>query len=142
MSHITSPTQTRHWRYGPFWRHFVEMFVVMIVGMVAFAAVFVTIIDMSFDEALTRYPTVCLLVIAAGMSLPMAAWMLYRGMGWRNALEMAGAMVVPAIPFLILVWVGAVETALCGPYCLAAILAMLGLMLFRRGEYSIEMSHR
>ena len=81
----------------------------------------------SWDEATTQYATaVSLLVIAAGMSLPMAAWMLWRGMGWKNSSEMAGAMVVPVIPFLCLVWIGATESALCGPYCLVAIGAMLG----------------
>jgi hypothetical protein len=48
---------------------------------------------------------------------------------------MAAAMVVPVIPFLCLVWFDVTKSALCGPYCAAAILAMLGVMVYRRGEY-------
>ena len=66
------------------------------------------------------------------MSVPMAAWMVYRGMGWRNSSEMAAAMVVPVIPFLCLVWFNVTKSAQCGGYCLIVIAAMLGLMLYRR----------
>jgi NhaP-type Na+/H+ or K+/H+ antiporter len=142
----TSVSPARHdrkRRLSPFWRHFLEMFAVMMVGMIAFAAVFVTIVGVkSWDEATTQYATASLLVIAAGMSLPMAFWMLWRGMGSRNSTEMAAAMVVPVIPFLCLVWIGATESALCGPYCLVAIGTMLGLMLYRRSDYSMEMARK
>ena len=40
------------------------------------------------------------------MTIPMVAWMLFRGMGRKNAYEMAAAMVLPMIPFLCLVWFG------------------------------------
>jgi hypothetical protein len=96
---------------------------------------------MTWDEATVRHPMASLFVIAAGMSMPMAAWMLYRGMGLRNSVEMAAAMVIPVIPFLCLVWFDVTESALCGPYCIVAIAAMLGLMLYRRKEYSMEMAH-
>ena len=72
----------------------------------------------------------------------MAFWMLWRGIGSRNSTEMAAAMVVPVIPFLCLVWIGATESALCGQYCLVAIGAMLGLMLYRRSDYSMEMARK
>jgi len=137
----STPTEDRKGRFTPFWRHFFEMFAVMIVGMVACAAIFVTIISLTWDEATVQYPTASLLVIAAGMSVPMAAWMLHRGMGWKNSSEMAAAMVVPVIPFLCLVWIGATQSALCGPYCLFAIAAMLALMFYRRSEYSMDMVH-
>ena len=74
--------------------------------------------------------------MAGGMSIPMVAWMLHRGMGRRNAAEMAAAMVLPVIPFLFLVWLGITNTALCGPYCILGIVAMLALMLHRRSEYA------
>jgi hypothetical protein len=82
-----------------------------------------------------------LLVIAAGMSVPMAAWMLHRGMGRRNSAEMAAAMVIPVIPFLCLVWFDVTKSAQCGLYCAVSIVAMLGLMLYRRDEYSMEKAH-
>jgi hypothetical protein len=118
-----------------FWRHFAEMFGVMVVGMIASAAVFLTIVQMTWEEATRQRPTASLLVIAAGMSIPMAAWMLYRWMGRRNSAEMGAAMVLPVISFLGLVWFGVTNSALCGPYCISAIVAMLALMLHRRSEY-------
>jgi len=127
---------------SPFWRHFWQMLGVMVVGMVASAAVFLTIVRMTFDQATRLHPIVSLLVIAAGMTVPMLAWMLYRGMGWRNSSEMAAVMAVPVIPFLCLVWFDITKSAQCGGYCLITIAAMLGLMRFRREQDSMEMAHR
>jgi hypothetical protein len=118
-----------------FWRHFAEMFGVMVAGMIATAAIFLTIVQMTWDEATREHPMASLLVIAAGMTIPMAAWMLYRGMGRRNTSEMAAVMALPAIPFLGLVWFGVTDSALCGPYCILAIVGMLALMLYRRSAY-------
>ena len=62
------------------------------------------------------------------MTVPMVAWMQYRGMGWRNSYEMAAAMVLPVIPFLCFVWFGITENAMCGLYCAVTVVAMLALM--------------
>ena len=40
-----------------FWRHFAEMIVAMAIGMFVGLAVFLTVIGMTFDEALVRQPT-------------------------------------------------------------------------------------
>lgn len=120
-----------------FWRHFLEMLGVMVLGMVAAAAIFLSMVGLeSWDEVTTEYPTQALLVMAAGMTLPMTAWMLYRGMGWRNSTEMAAAMALPAIPFLCLVWFGVTRSALCGAYCAVTVVAMPVLMYLRRDVYS------
>jgi hypothetical protein len=128
-------------RRGPhrarFRRHFLEMLAVMTVGMVGAGAVFAIALRIeSWDEATVRYPTQSLLVMAAGMTVPMVTWMLFRGMGRRNSLEMAAAMLLPAIPFLCLVWFHVTESAQCGAYCASTVVAMLGLMVFRRTEYA------
>lgn len=123
----------------PFWRHFLQMLAVMIAGMIASAAVLLTILGMTWEEATVEHPTASLLVIAAGMSGPMTAWMLHRGMGRRNSAEMAAAMVLPVIPFLGLVWFDVTKSAQCGAYCVISIVVMLGLMAYRRAEYSSEM---
>jgi NhaP-type Na+/H+ or K+/H+ antiporter len=112
----------------------------MVVGMVAAAAILLSITGLrSWDEAAVQYPTQALLAIAAGMTIPMTAWMLLRHMGRRNAYEMAGAMVLPVIPFLCLVWFGITKSAWCGAYCAVTIVAMLALMLYRRSTYSMAM---
>jgi cytochrome bd-type quinol oxidase subunit 2 len=125
---------------SPFWRHFLEMFAAMVVGMIATGAIFIAVVGLkTWDEVATQYPTQSLLAIAAGMTLPMVAWMLYRGMGWKNAVEMAAVMILPVLPFLCLVWFGITQTAQCGAYCAVTVLAMLALMGYRRHEYSMEM---
>lgn len=127
-------------RLSPFWWHFLQMLIVMMLGMMAAAAIFVTIVGLkTWDEVTTQYATPALLVMAAGMTVPMVVWMVYRGMGWRNSFEMAGAMVLPVIPFLCLVWFDVTRSAACGGYCAATVLAMLGLMGYRRSVYSTQM---
>jgi hypothetical protein len=128
---------------SPFWRHFLQMLAAMVVGMIVTGAIFLIIVGAkTWDEVITQYPTQALLAMAAGMTVPMVAWMMYRGMGWKNSYEMAAAMIVPVIPFLCLVWFDVTNSAPCGPYCLLSIAAMLGLMLYRRDEYSMKMARR
>jgi hypothetical protein len=133
----------RHRRHlSPFVRHLLQMFGVMVAGMLVAATIFLTIIEMTWDEATLKHPQASLLVIAAGMTLPMVAWMLRMGMGVRNSAEMAAAMALPVIPFLCLVWFNVTTSAQCGIYCLVSLAAMIVLMSYRRPQYSMEMAHR
>jgi hypothetical protein len=140
MTHSSTITEHDH-HLSPFQRHFVEMFAVMVGGMVGAAAIFLTVVDMRWDQATIEHPLTSLLVIAAGMTIPMTGWMLHRGMGGQNAAEMGAAMALPVIPFLFLVWFDVTKSAPCGAYCIAAMVAMIGVMLLRRSEYSMEMTH-
>jgi hypothetical protein len=116
------------------------MLAVMMVGMIVSAAVLLTFVGLkTWDEVTTQYGTQALMAMAVGMTVPMVAWMLHRGMGWKNSYEMAAVMVVPVIPFLCLVWFGVTKSAQCGAYCAVTILAMLALMFYRRPEYSSPM---
>jgi hypothetical protein len=139
-AHALAP-KVGHRRYlSPFWRHFLEMLAAMAVGMFATGAVFLSIVGLkTWDEVTVQYPTQALLAMAAGMTIPMVAWMLYRGMGRRNAYEMAAAMVLPVLPFLCLVWFHVGKGAQCGGYCAVTIVAMLALMGYRRSVYSTPM---
>jgi cytochrome bd-type quinol oxidase subunit 2 len=133
-----SPQVGRTRRLSPFWRHFLEMLAAMAVGMVATGATFLSIVGLkTWEEVTIQYPTQALLAMAAGMSIPMVAWMLLRGMGRKNAYEMAAAMVLPVLPFLCLVWFDVTKSAQCGGYCAATIVAMLALMRYRRSTYSM-----
>jgi hypothetical protein len=110
----------------------------MAVGMLATGAIFLSVTGLkTWDEMTVQYPTQILVAMAAGMSIPMVAWMLHRGMGRRNAAEMAAAMVLPVLPFLCLVWFHVGKGAQCGAYCAATIVAMLALMGYRRSTYSM-----
>jgi hypothetical protein len=137
----TRPPKVGHKRrLSPFWRHFLEMLAAMAVGMIATGAIFVSITGLkTWEEVTVQYPTQVLLAMAAGMSIPMVAWMLVRGMGRRNAYEMAAAMVLPVLPFLCLVWFDVTKGAQCGGYCATTIVAMLVLMRYRRRTYSMAM---
>lgn len=140
------PPQARPPRVGrkrhlsPLWRHFLEMLAAMAVGMLAAGAIVVSVTGLkTWDQVTVQYPNQALLAMAAGMSIPMVAWMLLRGMGWRNSAEMAAAMVLPVLPFLCLVWFHVGKGAQCGGYCAATIVAMLALMRYRRSQYSMPM---
>jgi hypothetical protein len=125
---------------SPFWRHFLQMLAVMMVGMVVSGAVLLSVVGLkTWEEVTTQYGAQALLVMAVGMTVPMAVWMLYRGMGWKNTYEMAAVMVIPVIPFLCLVWFDVTKSAQCGPYCATTIVAMLALMFYRRRDYSTSM---
>jgi hypothetical protein len=134
----TVPARTHRKRHlPPFWRHFLQMLAAMVAGMIATGAVFLTVVGLkTWDEVTIQYPTQALMAMAAGMTIPMVAWMLSRGMGRKNSYEMALAMVVPVIPFLCLVWLDVTPGAECAAYCASTVVAMLGLMYYRRNEYS------
>jgi hypothetical protein len=128
-------------RIPPFWLHFLEMFVAMMIGMMAGKRVFLAVTGLSSTAQAGRlYPWQSVLGMAVSMTVPMVAWMLLRGHGRRNSAEMAAAMLVPAIPFIILcaLHVLAGSTA-NGIYMVVSTLAMLGLMACRRAVYSMPM---
>ena len=108
--------------------------------MLVTGAIFLSIVGLkTWDEVTLQYPTQALLAMAAGMTIPMMAWMLFRGMGRRKTYEMAAAMILPVVPFLCLVWFDVTQSAWCGAYCATTIVAMLVLMSYRRSSYSMAM---
>ncbi len=133
---VKRPAARRKGRLSPFWRHFLEMLGAMGIGMFAGAAIFLSIVQVTWDEALIQYPAQSLLVMVVSMTAPMLAWMRHRRHGWERSAEMGAAMVVPVIPFICLVLFDVTKGALCSLYCLATILAMLGVMYYRRSDYS------
>jgi hypothetical protein len=54
---------------------------------------------------------------------------------------MAAAMILPVVPFLLLVWLGATETALCGVYCALTVPAMYVAMRYRAEDYRHGIEH-
>ena len=139
------PGTVRHKvRISPFWRHFLEMFAAMWIGMAAGKPVFLAITGLSSTrQASQLYPAQSVLSMGLSMTVPMVAWMLLRGHGWRNSAEMAAAMLVPAIPFIILCSLHVLTGGLAnGAYMMLSTLAMIGLMVYRRGVYSMPMRFR
>jgi hypothetical protein len=99
----TSVAVRRKVRISPFWLHLVEMFAAMWVGMAAGIGVYLVITGLSsYSQGPRLHPVPSVSAMAISMAVPMAAWMFFRGHRWQNSAEMAAAMIVPAIPFVIL----------------------------------------
>jgi flagellar biosynthetic protein FliP len=131
---------------GYFLRHLGEMIVAMMVGMAAGGAVLAllfttvlapTISGMTQREVLNQFAVLVCLVVGAGMTATMVAWMRYRGMDRRSSSEMAVAMLLPLVPIFGLLWLRVIPGAgACGVYCVAMIPAMLVAMLYRYDLYA------
>jgi hypothetical protein len=76
--------------------------------------------------------------MAITMTIPMAAWMRYRGHGWPATLEMSAAMIVPALGVIAHVVADVVTDlgALMALEHVVMLAAMLAAMLLRREEYT------
>jgi hypothetical protein len=124
-----------------FTRHYVEMLIAMFVGMAVLvgvpAAIGAEVTD--WDGA----PELSLLVMAVSMTVPMVAWMRYRGHGWAPAWEMAGAMFIPTIAAIALLRAGTLEDGHAAMMIqhVAMFPAMLAVMLLRLDEYTGHTAH-
>lgn len=118
-----------------FGRHLLEMGLAMMVGMMASAAIFLTAVGMTAEEGMREHAVLFVVLQALGMTVAMVAWMRHRRHSWRSTSEMTLAMVVPAVPLICLRLLDIISGPICGLYCLATIVAMVGLMLYRRSDY-------
>jgi hypothetical protein len=129
----------RRARFLHFGLHFVEMFAAMGVGMAVGMPIYRAVAGISSAEQYRLHPVPSVSAMALTMALPMAAWMLVRGHGWRNSAEMAAAMIVPAIPFIVLAGLHLISGTACRAYMPLSIVAMIGLMIYRWDMYSMPM---
>ena len=136
---VTRPRQAWH-----FARHFIEMCVAMCVG-VGLANVVIgvagAITGLDLREQL---PALSLLVLAVFITLPMVAWMRFRGMAWRPILEMCAAGIVAVIVAAGLGLVSASAVAigsLCGLECVGMLIAMLFRLDLYTGRTGHQMGH-
>jgi hypothetical protein len=117
--------------------HYVEMVVVMFLGMEVLGAAVGLVADVDGTGAM-------LIEMGVTMTVPMVAWMRLRGHAWRPCLEMGASMVLPTLGTLALLGAGVVEGAGALMVILHAVMlpAMLGAMLLRRDEYGGHQHHR
>jgi hypothetical protein len=129
---------------GQFARHFMEMAVAMMVGMPLWHMFFGLVIrPAGFAEEVYASPELWYGLMTFFMSVPMVAFMRYRGHKWERSLEMVVAMALPVALVLIL-WRSSVglyipfftERTLSLPTHAAMYLGMFLSMLYRRDEYS------
>jgi hypothetical protein len=123
--------------------HFVEMTVVMELGMMAIYALNAQVlVPLAHVDLTGPTPETQVLAMGVFMGLPMAAWMGLRRHGWRNGLEMAGAMVVPFAGAVILHIAGLLPQAeMMGVGSNLMWLAMVGVMLLRWHHYAGAHAH-
>jgi flagellar biosynthetic protein FliP len=97
-------TQPRSRRTRHLVRHYLEMVVAMLAGMVVLGPVHGYLWPGLDDRA-----DVAALVMATDMAIGMAAWMRFRGHSWPPIAEMSAAMYVPFALLLVPYWLGAVS---------------------------------
>jgi hypothetical protein len=129
-----------------FIRHYVEMVVAMLLGMVVLgppAEVALRALGSSPGDLHTDAPAVALLGMAAMMTAPMVGWMRYRGHGWQPCAEMAASMVIPTLAVIVLMWGAVVEDlgTLMLVEHVAMLPCMLVAMLLRPAEYTSHAHH-
>ena len=117
--------------------HYAEMALVMLVGMALLAipgrwASGALLPDVNGDD-----PALMLARMSLIMTAPMVPWMLWRGHGWRASIEMAAAMIAPAIAAVALLEAGLVEgvAVLMAVEHVAMFAAMFLAMVARPEEY-------
>jgi hypothetical protein len=112
--------------------HYVEMVVAMFVGMGLLALPWMLI-----WPGLRDHPLLDTLVMAADMTIGMAAWMAIRRHSRRMIVEMSVAMVAPFVVLLAPLATGAiaVDTLTTAGHVLM-FLTMLAAMLLRRQDYT------
>jgi hypothetical protein len=124
-----------------FVRHYAEMVVAMFAGMLVLgvpAELALQALGTGTSELQVDAPAVVLLGMAVTMTVPMVAWMRYRGHGWAPSAEMAASMFLPTFAVIGLLWSGALEDfdTLMKLEHVVMLPSMLVAMLLRRDEYT------
>lgn len=120
-----------------FFRHYAEMVAVMFLGMFALSMPADWLFGALGASTSSQHPVMMLLSMGITMTVPMVAWMRYRGHAWRPTNEMAASMLIPTVAAMALVGAGVLTggsaMVIEHPVMLAG---MLIAMLLRRDEYS------
>ncbi len=131
-------------KVGHFLLHLLEMTVVMMVGMpILFMLRSLIPASSSYAAAFKSGTILFEFAMAIFMTVPMVAWMIGRGHGWRHSAEMGFAMFSPVALVILLRLLGA-DTYL--PWLsqashLGMFLGMLIAMLYRRDHYTGRANH-
>jgi flagellar biosynthetic protein FliP len=119
-------------RVWHFVRHYLEMVVAMLAGMLVLGP-----LEGLVWPALTARPDVGVMVMATNMAIGMGAWMRFRGHSWRGIAEMSASMYVPFAVLLVPFWAGAIgEHTMMTWGHLLMLLVMALVMLLRPSEYA------
>ena len=120
-----------------FFRHYAEMVAAMFLGMFALSKPADWLFSALGTSTSSQHPAMMLLSMGITMTVPMVAWMRYRGHAWRPTNEMAASMLVPTFAAIALVGTGVMTggSAMIAEH-VVMLAGMLVAMLLRRDEYS------
>lgn len=141
---LVPQTRSLPWKVGRFLLHLLEMLLAMGAGMGLFHLLAGLIPPASPLAVVNERGTdLHVIVMNVFMVVPMVAWMIIRGHGWRHSIEMAVAMLAPIAFVTVLCRLG-LETYLpwlTGASAPAMYLGMLAAMLYRRSHYTGQKCH-
>jgi hypothetical protein len=125
-----------------FLRHYAETVAVMFAGMFVLYAPTGVLLG-ALGTSWTRLsPAMNVFTMALTMTVPMVAWMCYRGHAWRPNIEMAASMLLPTVVVMGMPAAGVGTSAsLMVPEHAGMLACMLVAMLLRRDEYSCAAHH-
>jgi hypothetical protein len=138
---ITSQGQRRDRSTRRFVLHYVEMVAVMFAGMFVLMAPTGGLLSAFGTSWSDLSPAMDTFVMALTMTVPMVAWMRYRGHRWRPNIEMAASMLTPTFAVMGVLWAGIASGGLMVPEHAGMLTCMLLAMLLRRDEYSGAAHH-
>ena len=125
-----------------FVRHYAEMVAAMFIGMFTLSKPAEWLFNALGTSTSSDHPVMMLFSMGITMTLPMIAWMRFRGHAWRPTNEMAAWMILPTFGAMALVGTGVMNSDMVMVLEHVAMLAgMLVAMLLRRDEYSAAHSH-
>ena len=123
---MSSPTTTGSRRIGwAFARHYLEMLLAMVVGMVALGPLWPGLSDRLEPMAL---------VMATNMSIGMAAWMAVRRHSIASILEMTVAMYLPFVVLFVPYWLGAISSGAALTLGHVLMLPAMAVVMLRRAD--------
>jgi hypothetical protein len=134
----TRVAAVRAGRAVAFGRHLIEMLVAMLVGMSVLGIADGLVLGAAgLGDVRSERPLFDLLLMAIEMTLPMAAWMAFRGHARRDTIEMANAMLLPAV-VLATIGLAGLSAAMDAEMAFHPLMlvAMVALMLFRADVYA------
>jgi hypothetical protein len=141
-NHTAAGSTARVARARAFARHYLEMVIAMVVGMIALGPVWSWLAARIGATELFDRPDLGALVMATDMTIAMSVWMRFRGHGWAPIAEMAAAMYLPFIILFVPLWAGLIsEATLMVAGHLLMLLAMAAAMLLRVHEYTHAHHH-
>lgn len=122
---------------GRFAAHVLEMCMAMCLGAVTLnVMIWGGAALLGYTDLTQQFPELSALIIALTLSMPMAAWMRFRGHDWHHTIEMSGATALVGVLLIGGFWLGVIsQHGLIEWQIRLACPVMVAVMLLRAGFY-------